>query len=223
MTEIIEIDMDIDPIEFDSGLPVELAKITDKGIERAVILPNGYPDRHLDFQKTLTPISFSPCNTFLVAPLSFPEDQDLKSNRRLKLGKIFLPIPDGFFPGQIADACQQQYGINPSGRLRYMVPNDIHLNLVVAGINELNCDQFSKRDLTFSLRNKNVKAKDIENVLGFLVDRHGALLELESMGLCTSTVGRRPSQKYQVLWGQSQFFTQKPQKQITEESTQNQS
>ena len=213
--EMMEIDKAFDPIEFDRALPVELVKITDKGIERARILPNGYPDRHPDFSNTLRPIAFLTDSSLLVSPQSFPEDQDLKSNRRLKLGKIVLPIPDGFLSAHIDDACQQHYGIMPSSRLPYRIPTDIHLNLVVGGINRFGSDQFRKSDLTFSLRNKNVKARDISSGLDHLV-YCGALQKLENTDTQPPVAGRKPSQNYLVLWGQSQYFPEKPQRQIAE-------
>ncbi len=215
MQKDIEIDLDIEPIEFDRELPVDLAKITDRGVERARILPNGFIDRHPDYPETLMPKTFLSENSLLVVPRNLPGYQRLNSNRRLKLGKIVLLIPGGFLSRLIDNACQQQFGIKPTGRLPYRIPNDIHLNLVAGGIIELDCDQFRTSKVNFGLRNKSIENKDIKNCLDYFV-YCGALQEIENTGTQMPVVGRKPTQEYLVLWGQSQFFPEKPQRQIAE-------
>ena len=216
MIELIEMDMDFEPIEFDPELPVDLVKITDEGIQRARIKPNCFPDQRSDYPMVSMPITFLPNDYLLVAPKSLPGNHDLKSNRRLKLGKIVLPIPEGFLPLFIDDACQQHYPIEQSGRLLCSMPNDNHLNVLVDKIIDLNCDRVSKSKLTFSLRNRKMKAKDIEHVLDYLVNC-GALQELENIDTPMPVAGRKPSQEYMVLWGKSQFFPQKSQEETVEE------
>lgn len=84
------------------------------------------------------------------------------------------------------------------------------MNIVVGAVKGMQCDKFRKSDITFSLRNKGVKAKDIQDVLDALVYDHAALQLVENINANLPSAGRKPSQDYQVLWGRSQFFPAKP-------------
>lgn len=203
----IEIDKDFEPIEFDSELPLNLVHITDKGINRAKIELNRFSDLSPNYPISSMPITLMSGDPLIVALKSLPEDKALKSNQRLKLGMIVLLIPEGFL--SIHDeTCQQHNAIKNSSIFQFRAPNDIHLNSVVDAIIKINCNLIRKSKLTFSLRNKNMKAKDIEDILDYLVNCE-ALQKFDNEDKQGPVVGRKPSQEYMVLWGNSQFFPQK--------------
>lgn len=209
MIELAEIDQGFEPIEFDHELPVDLIQITDVGIKRAKIQLNRFTDRRPDCPMVSMPITILPNDYLLVAPKSRSGDQDLKSNRRLKLGKIVLPIPE-FAVSRIIGVGDGYTRPHRSKRLPYAKPNESHFKLVVGDIRKKEADKISKGELTFALRNKGVKAKDIQNILDVLVHQYGALQEIENSQTVSPSAGRKPSQEYQVLWGESELFPQLP-------------
>jgi hypothetical protein len=77
---------------------------------------------------------------------------------------------------------------------------------VVSVILGIGHDQFRRSHITTAMKNDGVKAASIAKVLDFLVD-HGALTYKETENTGT---GRPPLPTYQVLWGQSDFFPQRP-------------
>ena len=206
MNEPIKIDLDFDRIDFHHDRPVNFARITRNVVERAVVNPKSLMDQRPDYLQNQMPTVCWQGNPFeLPAPLSSREPL-FDSNRRLKLGKVFLPIPE-FAVSRTIGVDGGSVEPNAFKRWSYLKLNNSHLDLVVGAIIEMQRDNFRKSELTLSLRNKGVKAKNIKAVLDALV-HHGALQETESTSTESSSVGRRPSQEYQVLWGASQFFPQ---------------
>lgn len=216
MIELIEIDQCVEPIVFDQDFPVNIVQITDKGINRAEIQPKRYDDRRSVYPIISTPTMLLPNDYIQVACESLPANEGLKSNKRLKRGKLVLPIPEGFSSIFIADSCNKNYQIEYSRGLISKAPNDIHLNNVVNYIKVNELKKTSKGNLTFSLRNRNMKAKDIENVLYYLVDC-GALQKLEYVNKPMSAAGRKPSQEYLILRGKSEFFPSRSHEEVIEE------
>lgn len=211
MIDLIEFEEDFEPVKFNHNLPIDLVQVTGRDVKHTRIEPDDYSPRAHSYPEILVrKLPFLPSNSLLKAPENLREKNALKPNMRLFLCNIALPTPEGFVPGPI-----EEFGLLGTGKkqsTKYLgIPDAIHLKKVVTRINQLNCDMIRQGDLTFDLRNKNMKAKDIENVLRFLADRCGALQMLNNTDTPTSSVGGRPPQEYLVLWGESDFFQPKKQ------------
>jgi len=209
MNELIKIDFDAGQINLDHDRPANFVRMTGNEIKRTVVKPKSLLDKQFYYLKNMTTTVCLLENSLeLTAPLSSRE-QLFYSNRRLKLGKVNLSIPEFAVSKVIAfDGGHNQF--NPLNGLPYLKVNDSHFDLVVGAINVRQSDQFREGELTFPLRNKGVRAKDIQKILGALVHHYGALKIVESTHAKSPSVGRKLSKKYQVLWGASKFFPQPP-------------
>lgn len=209
MNELIKIDLDFDRIDFHHDRPVNFARITRNVVERAVVNPKSLMDQRPDYlQNQMPTVCWQGNPSELPAPLSSREPL-FDSNRRLKLGKVNLSIPE-FAVSKVIGFDGGHNHFNPLKRLPYLKVNGSHIDLVVGAIIDMQRDEFREGELTFPLRNKGVKAKDIQKILSALVHHYGALKIVESTHTESPSVGRKPSKKYQVLWGASKFFPQPP-------------
>lgn len=215
MREPIKFEEGIGSVKFAPDLPTNLVWVKGKDVRHARIEPDDYRPRPHSYPEICKPNPVLPINHHIQAPLRLPVDKTPKGNRRIYCGKIPLQIPDGFSPGPIEEFRQFGTGIKQSRKCSIEL-NEKHLNDVVARINQQRCNTVRQGDLTYFFRNKKMRAKDIENVLTFLIDR-GALKKLDINETPIFSLGGRPSQEYFVLWGASEFFPQKPQ-QDTEET-----
>lgn len=209
MNNLIKNDFDASQINLDHDRPADLVQISGNVIKRTVIKPKYLLDQQSDYLKNLTPTVCLLENSLESNAPLLSREQLFDSNRRLKLGKVNLSIPE-FAVSRVIGFNGGHNQFSPLKRLPYLKVNDSHRDLVVGEINVRQRDEFSEGELTFSLRNKGVKAKDIQKILSALVYHYGALKIVESTHTESPSVGRKPSKKYQVLWGASKFFPQPP-------------
>lgn len=208
MNELIKIDFDACQINFDNDRSVDLVRITGNIIDRAIVKPKSLMNQRVDYHHNQIPAVFR-IETPTISPAPSPSrGLSFKSNQRIKRGKVFLAIPE-FAVSKILRLDGGRAQRNASKGLPCSTPSDAHVNLVVGAIKGKQCDKFRKSDVTFSLRNKGVKAKDIQAALEILVYQYGALQLVENINANSPSLGRNPSQEYQVLWGESQFFPAK--------------
>lgn len=217
MIEPIKFEKGFGSVKFDPGLPVDLVRIKGKEVQHARIEPDDYRPRPQSYREIWEPKPVLAINHHTQAPWRLTEDKTLKGNRRFYRGKVVLVVPYGFSPRPIEMSERNQTIARIPTKSHYKMPSDDDIKIVVDGIITRGKDRFRQGELTFALRNKKIRAQEIEAVLMLLVDRYGALKELDTEYASTPTGGRKPSQEYLVLWGESDFFPQKP-LQITEET-----
>lgn len=211
MIEPIKFDKGLGSVKFDPDLPIDLVRIKGKEVQHARIEPDDYRPRSQSYPEIWEPRPVLPINHHIQAPWRLTEDKTLKGNRRLYRGKVALMLPYGFSPRPIEVSERNQTRARLPTRSHYKMPSDDDIKVVVDGIISIGQDRIRQGELTYASRNKKLRAKEIEAVLRLLVDKYGALKELDTEDTPMPTGGRKPSQEYLVLWGESDFFPQKPQ------------
>lgn len=215
MIEQITFEEGFGSVKFDRDRPLDLVRVTGKEIRHARIQPDSYNYNSQSYREIWEP---HPVPSALPpqVPKKLSEHSALRSNRRTSLGKIGLPIPDGFTPRFI-----ETLGWNPIKvellRGLQAQTNENDLKIVVDGIITIDKDRFRKGDLTHLLRNKGLRARDIETALRLLTDRYHALKEINSKNVLMPKREGRPPQEYLVLWGASDFFPPKTYRKMEEE------
>ena len=104
------------------------------------------------------------------------------------------------------DVSKNQNSANlPMEKMDVYLPSSEEIAKVVEVIYEVkgDDDQFAKVQVTKSLRNTKLRAKDIDLVLNYLSEVLGCLIHVEVLKPAT---GRPPSPKYQILWGKTEYF-----------------
>ncbi len=208
MISDIEFDVDFDPIQFDSDLPINLAEVTRDGVLRVKYDPGKFScrsDQRSDFQVPINPF---PGRCSLELPKNLPEEHILTSNKRIKLGKSPFSIPRGFKPGSVKTVSHDNVRETPLLKWLGNHPDLKQVEKVVEGIRELGVDEFRPSELTYPMRNA-LKAASIQRVLQFLIIHHGALKKVENIHVSKPGGGRPPGECFRILWGESVFFPQK--------------
>ncbi|TKB24225.1 hypothetical protein FCL47_18735 [Desulfopila sp. IMCC35006] len=224
MNDDIEIEMDIELEQFDIYLPTYWAEGTREGVQRAKYDPGKFPclserrakydpgkfancsDRRSDMH---LPVNLFSQRRSMILPENSPVEQVLKSNIRLMLGKLSFYIPPGFKPGSVKTVSHDKAKDMKLVKWRGVHPDPKQVEIVVKGILDLGVDEIRPGELTYPLRN-HLKAAQIKRVFLFLVIHHGALEKVDSAHASNPTGGRPPGESYRILWGESEFFPQRP-------------